>query len=89
MRSAEVRRAMGDEEGSLRRIEGLIEYFEAQLESGEYPNVEESLGRNVREGFARFAAIARDEGRFERGLQILLDGIALDLERRQSARSKP
>ena len=89
VRTAEVRRTMGDEEAAMRRMEGLIGYFEALMETGEYPTVEAAIGGNVRQGFARVAAVANDEGRFERGLQILLDGIALDLERRQSSRSNP
>jgi hypothetical protein len=36
--------------------------------------------------FRRFAAVASDERRFERGLQILLDGIELELERRRARR---
>jgi AcrR family transcriptional regulator len=82
MRTAEVRRSMGDAEEAMRRMEGLIGYFEALMETGAFPNIERAIGRDVREGFARVAAIANDEGRFERGLQILLDGIELDLERR-------
>jgi AcrR family transcriptional regulator len=88
-RTAEIRRTMGDEEAAVRRMEGLIGYFEALMETGEYPNVEAAIGGSVREGFARIAAVANDEGRFERGLQILLDGLELDLERRQSSRSRP
>jgi AcrR family transcriptional regulator len=84
LRTAEVRRAMGDADVAMRRMEGLIGYFEALLETGEYPNVEAAIGRDVREGFARVAAVANDEGRFERGLQILLDGVELDLERRRA-----
>jgi AcrR family transcriptional regulator len=89
IRTAEVRRSMGDPEVAMRRMEGLIGYFEALMETGEYPHVEHAIGRDVRTGFARVAAVANDEERFERGLQILLDGIELDLARRQSSRSRP
>ncbi len=89
VRTAEIRRSMGDEEAATRRMEGLIGYFEALMETGEYPHIEAAIGGDVRQGFARVAAVANDEGRFERGLQILLDGIALELERRQSSRSRP
>jgi AcrR family transcriptional regulator len=82
MRTSEVRRSMGDAEAAMRRMEGLIGYFEALMETGEFPNIEAAIGRDVREGFARVAAVADDEGRFERGLQVLLDGIELDLKRR-------
>jgi hypothetical protein len=39
-------------------------------------------GDHTRATFTRLARLAGDEQRFERGLQILLDGVALDLERR-------
>jgi AcrR family transcriptional regulator len=87
IRTAEVRRSTADAEDALRRMDGLIGYFEALMETGEFPNIEHAIGRDVREGVARVAAIANDEGRFERGLQVLLDGIALDLERRQANNS--
>jgi AcrR family transcriptional regulator len=82
VRTAELRRTMGDPDAQ--RMKGLIEYFEAQMETGDFPNVERALGRDVRQGFGRMAALANDESRFERGLQKLLDGIELDLERRKS-----
>jgi hypothetical protein len=85
LRTAEVRQAMSDPDRAMQRMEGLIEYLEAQMETGEYPHVEAAIGRDMREGFARMAELANDENRFERGLQKLLDGIALDLERRGAA----
>jgi AcrR family transcriptional regulator len=89
IRTAEVRRSMGDPDDAMRNMAGMVEYFEAQLETGEYPNVEAAIGRDIRQGFARMAALVYDEHRFERGLQKLLNGVALDLERRQSERSSP
>lgn len=61
VRTAEVRRSMGDEKTATRRMEGLIGYFEALMETGEFPHLEAAIGRDVREGFARVAAMANDE----------------------------
>ena len=65
------------------RLEALIAYLEAQLKTGDFPHLEALAGDDPRESFARVAEMAGDPGRFERGLQRLLDGIALDLERRR------
>jgi AcrR family transcriptional regulator len=89
IRMAEVRRSMGDAEEAMHRIDGLIGYFEALMETGEYPTVVAAIGGDVRTAFARIAAMANDQGRFERGLQVLLDGIALDLERRLQEGDRP
>ena len=66
-------------------IAAMLEYIEAQLATGEYPQMAELAGDDVRASFERLAAVGADEGRFERGLQRLLDGIELDLRRRQGA----
>jgi AcrR family transcriptional regulator len=59
-------------------------YVESQLESGEFPHIQELFppGEDRAAIWARFEAIELDEQRFRRGLDKLLDGIALDLERR-------
>jgi AcrR family transcriptional regulator len=63
--------------------DALFEYLERQLATGAYPHIEElAAGGKPREVFARIMAAMSDEQRFERGLQRLLDGIALDVERR-------
>ena len=66
-----------------KRIEAMIDYLRTQLASGEFPHVESLVGDDIRASFEKLLEMAGDEGRFERGLQRLLDGIALDLERRR------
>jgi AcrR family transcriptional regulator len=73
---------LGEDEDSQRRYEEILAYVDAQLRTGEFPHLLAMAGDDLREGFSLFARHAADEGRFERGLQRLLDGIALDLERR-------
>ena len=82
VRNADIRRAMADPDAP-HKLEAFAEYVEAQLETGEFPHIAAAMGRDVRAGFARVAAVANDEGRFERGLQRLLDGIELEVERRR------
>jgi hypothetical protein len=64
------------------RLDALVVYLEAALASGEHPNLRAFAGDGTRTTFGRVARMATDEDRFERGLQILLDGIAIDVERR-------
>jgi AcrR family transcriptional regulator len=64
------------------RTEATIEYLRTQLAGGEFPHISSLVGDDIRGTFERLLALAGDETRFERGLQRLLDGIALDLERR-------
>jgi AcrR family transcriptional regulator len=60
----------------------LVEYVEAQLATGEYPHIAELVGSgDMAAAFTRMLALMFDEGRFERGLGRLLDGIALEIER--------
>ena len=70
------------EPGSAQERE-LLEYVERQLATGEFPHLQSLAGDDPRTAFRRFAAVASDEQRFERGLQILLDGIELEIERRR------
>ena len=64
----------------------LFDYLQAQLDTGEYPHVQElAHGGEPRAVFARIMATMFDEERFERGLQRLLEGIAADVERRRAA----
>lgn len=62
----------------------LQRYVEAQLESGRYPHIDALFPPGVDRGdvWRHLEALERDEGRFRRGLDRLLDGVALDLERR-------
>jgi AcrR family transcriptional regulator len=71
---------------SLREAEELIEhergwpeetltFFQRQLDSGDYPLIGDFLGTDVDEGIKRVIDYVGREGRFERGLERLLDGI--------------
>ena len=69
--------------GAQERLEGLIAYLKAQLDTGQFPHLTAFAGADPAAGFERVMELAGDPGRFERGLQRLLDGIALDLDRRR------
>jgi len=51
------------------------EFFQRELDSGEFPHARELLGDDFEEGVAAIREVFREEGRFERGLERLLDGI--------------
>jgi AcrR family transcriptional regulator len=81
----------GSEDSVFREMRS---YVEEQLKSGEFPHIEALFppGVDRAEVWQRFQVLERDEHRFRRGLDRLLDGIALDLERRglpQAAAERP
>jgi hypothetical protein len=62
-------------------VEGHLARF-SELDPGEYPRLHEFFsGSDPREVFERLLEPAVDDTRFERGLQILLDGIESRIER--------
>lgn len=64
-------------------LDAMIAYFDEQLATDVYPNLRALMGEgDARAAWERLGAVVLDEGRFERGLQRLLAGIALDLEAR-------
>jgi AcrR family transcriptional regulator len=66
--------------------EAMFDYLQGQLDTGEYPHVEElAAGGEPREVFSRIIETMFDEERFERGLERLLDGIEADVARRRAA----
>jgi AcrR family transcriptional regulator len=73
-------REQRDEARWQQRLEGLITHLESQLASGDFPVLAQWAGDDVRAGFERVGEMAADPGRFERGLQTLLDGIELRLK---------
>jgi AcrR family transcriptional regulator len=77
-----AREMAGDTQQSEEHIASMLAYLEAQLGTGEYPHIAEMAGDDIRGTFERFSKLAADGTRFERGLQRLLDGIALHLDRR-------
>jgi AcrR family transcriptional regulator len=84
-----MRESAVHDEASLSDIpDALFDYLRDQLDTGEYPQVQElAAGGEPREVFGRIMAAMFDEERFERGLERLLDGIEADVERRRAASS--
>jgi AcrR family transcriptional regulator len=71
---------LGEDGGERERA--MLAYVEQQLATGEYPHMQALAADDMVGTFRRISAAAADEGRFERGLQVLLDGIELTIERR-------
>jgi AcrR family transcriptional regulator len=59
---------------------GVREFFRRELDSGEFPRVMEFLGNDVDTAMDRVGEVFFEAGRFERGLERLLDGIEAGLE---------
>jgi AcrR family transcriptional regulator len=66
-----------------RHLESMAAYLQTQIETGEYPHLAELMGDDARASIDRIMHAATDDERFERGLQRLLDGIELSVERRR------
>jgi AcrR family transcriptional regulator len=60
-----------------------IDYMLHQLSTGEYPHLEALVAEegDVLGVIKRMIALMTDQGRFDRGLERLLDGFALEIER--------
>jgi AcrR family transcriptional regulator len=54
---------------------GVREFTQRELDSGEFPYARELLGEDLDAGVAVVRELFREEGRFERGLERLLDGV--------------
>ncbi len=55
------------------------DFFQREIDSGDYPRVEAILGDDADAGIARIMDLLSDDGRFDRGLARLLDGIEANL----------
>jgi AcrR family transcriptional regulator len=75
----------GAEGDAASRIDAMVGYLTEQLGTGDYPHLEAIAGDDPAAGFARMGELASDEQRFERGLQRVLDGLELWVERRTGA----
>jgi AcrR family transcriptional regulator len=66
-------------------MQAVFDYMAAQLETGAYPNIERIAQANRAAGGRDedLAEMALDQGRFERGLDRLLDGIEVEIKRRR------
>jgi AcrR family transcriptional regulator len=74
-----------EQEADRRHLESMVAYLQTQLDTGEFPHLAELMGNDPRKGIERVMHLAAQEERFERGLQRLLDGIELDIERRRGS----
>jgi hypothetical protein len=83
IRARESTRAAGDE-GFAAKLDAAQSYLETQLATGEFPRLQELFGEDARAGLTQIVQLSVAEERFERGLQLLLDGIELDLARRRA-----
>jgi AcrR family transcriptional regulator len=75
--------ARPQERGGERRTKAMAAYIEQQLATGSFPHTERIFGRGGAQetirGIEQLADPGGNDGRFERGLKCLLDGIALNL----------
>ena len=72
-------------------MQAVFDYMAVELETGAYPNVQLIVDENRAAGGKDedLPAMALDEGRFERGLERLLDGIEVELARKAEPPPKP
>jgi hypothetical protein len=66
-------------------MQAVFDYMSLELETGAYPNVQRIVDENRAAGGKDedLATMPLDEGRFERGLERILDGIEVELKRRR------
>jgi AcrR family transcriptional regulator len=65
----------GAEEPSEPRLDPMVAYLTEQLATGDYPHLQAIAGDDPAAAFVRIGHVTSDEDRFERGLQMLLDGL--------------
>jgi len=88
LRQQDARRARNPEGVVQRKLGGMAQYLDSQLRTGEYPHLEAFAGDDPAGAFQRLAELAGDvDRRFERGLQLILDGIAREIKQ-QAADSR-
>ncbi|MFN8215327.1 MAG: TetR/AcrR family transcriptional regulator [Solirubrobacterales bacterium] len=64
----------------------VLEFLQLQLDSEDFPEFRHLLGDDIEAGFAWAGELFLGEGRFERGLERLLDGIQAALDGGRSPR---
>jgi hypothetical protein len=69
-------------------LQQMFAHMRERIESGDYPHLKRALEANRAEGRSDedLARMATDERRFERGLERILDGIEVELERKVKRR---
>jgi AcrR family transcriptional regulator len=75
-----LREAREVEEQSRGWMPEVLEFLQRQLAERDLPEFRRFIGTDVEAGFERAGEIFLGEGRFERGLERLLDGIEAGLE---------
>ncbi|HSS33384.1 MAG TPA: TetR/AcrR family transcriptional regulator [Solirubrobacterales bacterium] len=58
----------------------VLEFFQREIDTGNYPLIREFLGDDADAGVERVQELLGKDGRFERGLNRLLDGIEANLK---------
>jgi AcrR family transcriptional regulator len=77
LRSAHAHAEIGNDESQ----HAGLEYLESLIATGAYPHVERMFaGHDTASGLNMMIAAFRDESRFERGLERLMDGLEANLE---------
>jgi AcrR family transcriptional regulator len=61
----------------------VVDFLQHELDSGDYPLISEFFGDDVNTGVEEIFDLITLEGRFERGLERLLDGIEANLPKRK------
>jgi AcrR family transcriptional regulator len=79
-----------EEEAEPGWMQAVFDYMWGEIDTGAYPNVRRLVDANRAAGGRDedLPAMALDEGRFERGLERLLDGVAVELERKAPKRRR-
>jgi AcrR family transcriptional regulator len=60
----------------------VVDFLQRELDTGNYPLVSEFFGNDANAGIGQVIELISSEGRFDRGLKRLLDGIEADLPNR-------
>jgi AcrR family transcriptional regulator len=61
----------------------VVDFLQRELDSGDYPLISEFFGNDASAGVEEILDLIAIEGRFERGLNRLLDGIEANLPKRK------
>jgi AcrR family transcriptional regulator len=75
-------RARRAQEEPPEHLDAFVEYLDALLSTGEFPQLAAWAEGDTRRALERVAEFSTDPGRFERGLQALLDGVELRVSAR-------
>jgi AcrR family transcriptional regulator len=82
----EILQGRQTEGGDPDLTEPALDFFEAQMETGEFPEVRKLLRGDARQALVRlmetFSGKEANDRRFERGLRIMLDGIEQSMRKK-------